>query len=102
MVILLDLVFSVGSKSIFDSVGRKNGLIRAPPSRLWEGGGSAILWAVNDERKLVSGEEGEIFGNRATYFYNRGILASKMMILEFSNKKGEKDKWHEIQIFIHR
>ena len=34
--------------------------------------------------------------------YNRGILASKMMILEFSNKRGGKDKQHEIQIFIHR
>ena len=33
--------------------------------------------------------------------YNRGIVALKMMILRFSNKRVEKDKQHEVQIFIH-
>jgi hypothetical protein len=36
-----------------------------------------------------------------TISYNRGIVALKMMILGFSNKRGEKDKQHEVQIFIH-
>ena len=34
--------------------------------------------------------------------YNRGILAYKIMILGFSNKRGGKDNQHEMQIFIHR
>ncbi len=33
--------------------------------------------------------------------YYRGIVALKMMILGFSNKRVEKDKQHEVQIFIH-
>jgi hypothetical protein len=34
--------------------------------------------------------------------YNRGIVALKMMILGFNNKKVEKDKQHEVQKFIHQ
>jgi hypothetical protein len=33
--------------------------------------------------------------------YNRGIVALKMIILGFINKRVEKDKQHEVQIFIH-
>jgi hypothetical protein len=33
--------------------------------------------------------------------YNHGIVALKMMLLGFSNKRVEKDKQHEVEIFIH-
>ena len=54
---------------------------------------SGNLWAVRKLKYLVIG---------LLISYNHGILASKMMILEFSNKMGGKHKQHEIQIFIHR
>ena len=47
----------------------------------------------------MSSDEDENFGNRATNI--RGIVALKMMILGFSKKRVEKDKQHEVQIFIH-
>ena len=50
----------------------------------------------------MSGEEGEIFGNKATDILSPLNFGLKMMILGFSNERGGKNKQHKIQIFIHR
>jgi hypothetical protein len=68
--------------------------------------GSAILWAVSNEWWAMSGN---LLAVKTVKYlvigppipYNCEILALKIMILGFSNKRGGKDKQHEIQIFIY-